>query len=116
MMKTVVALSGAVAVTALLGLLFAPLWTIWFWAVLQGIGQGGLIAVALTVIGVAITVYLAVHSELFSQVDAALNDRARPFLTGPGPRSDGDEGPRLGVEAQRGVAVEAFAVVEVHEP
>jgi len=40
----------AVAVTALLGLLFAPLWTVWFWAVLQGIGQGGLIAVALTVI------------------------------------------------------------------
>ncbi|NLR97705.1 MFS transporter [Rhizobium sp. P38BS-XIX] len=39
-----------VAVIALLGLLFAPLWTVWFWAVLQGIGQGGLIAVALTVI------------------------------------------------------------------
>ena len=40
----------ALAVAALLGLLFAPLWTVWFWAVLQGIGQGGLIAVALTVI------------------------------------------------------------------
>ncbi|NTF45300.1 MFS transporter [Rhizobium rhizogenes] len=39
-----------IAVVALLGLLFAPLWTVWFWAVLQGIGQGGLIAVALTVI------------------------------------------------------------------
>lgn len=38
------------AVVALLGLLFAPLWSVWFWAVLQGIGQGGLIAVALTVI------------------------------------------------------------------
>lgn len=44
-----VALS-ALAVVALLGLLFAPLWSVWFWAVLQGIGQGGLIAVALTVI------------------------------------------------------------------
>ena len=40
----------AIAVVALLGLLFAPLWSVWFWAVLQGIGQGGLIAVALTVI------------------------------------------------------------------
>ncbi len=40
----------ALAVVALLGLLFAPLWSVWFWAVLQGIGQGGLIAVALTVI------------------------------------------------------------------
>lgn len=38
------------AVGALLGLLFAPLSTVWLWAVLQGIGQGGLIAVALTVI------------------------------------------------------------------
>lgn len=35
---------------ALLGLLFAPLWSVWFWGVLQGVGQGGLIAVALTVI------------------------------------------------------------------
>ena len=38
------------AVVALLGLLFAPLSTVWIWAVLQGVGQGGLIAVALTVI------------------------------------------------------------------
>jgi MFS transporter, CP family, cyanate transporter len=38
------------AVTALIGLLFAPLSTVWFWAVLQGIGQGGLIAAAMTVI------------------------------------------------------------------
>jgi MFS transporter, CP family, cyanate transporter len=40
----------ALAVVALLGMLFAPLSTIWIWAVLQGIGQGGLIAVAMTVI------------------------------------------------------------------
>ncbi len=38
------------AVIALLGLLFAPLSTVWIWAVLQGIGQGGLIAVAMTTI------------------------------------------------------------------
>ncbi|MET0747047.1 MAG: MFS transporter [Rhizobium sp.] len=38
------------AVVGLLGLLFAPLSTVWVWAVLQGIGQGGLIAVAMTVI------------------------------------------------------------------
>lgn len=35
---------------ALLGLLFAPLSTVWIWAVLQGAGQGGLFAIALTVI------------------------------------------------------------------
>jgi len=41
---------AVLAVGALLGLQFAPLSTVWIWAVLQGIGQGGLIAVALTVI------------------------------------------------------------------
>ncbi len=40
----------AFAVIALLGLLFAPLWSVWVWAVLQGIGQGGLIAVAMMAI------------------------------------------------------------------
>lgn len=39
-----------IAVAGLLGLLFAPLSTVWIWAILQGIGQGGLIAVAMTVI------------------------------------------------------------------
>lgn len=37
-----------ISVGALLGLLFAPLSTVWIWAVLQGIGQGGLIAAAMT--------------------------------------------------------------------
>ncbi|WP_404809966.1 CynX/NimT family MFS transporter [Microvirga lenta] len=40
----------AAAMTGLLGCLFAPLSTVWIWAVLQGFGQGGLIAVALTLI------------------------------------------------------------------
>ena len=40
----------AFAVVALIGLLFAPLWSVWFWAVIQGIGQGGLIAVAMMAI------------------------------------------------------------------
>lgn len=38
------------AAAALLGLVFAPLSTIWVWAILQGIGQGGLFAMAMTVI------------------------------------------------------------------
>lgn len=41
---------AAAAVIALLGILFAPTSTILFWAVLQGIGQGGLIAAAMTLI------------------------------------------------------------------
>lgn len=40
----------AIAVVALLGILFAPTSTVLFWAVLQGIGQGGLIAAAMTII------------------------------------------------------------------
>ncbi|MGO7624328.1 hypothetical protein ACC687_40860, partial [Rhizobium ruizarguesonis] len=39
-----------VAVTALLGLIFAPLSKVWLWEVLQGIGKGGLIAAAMTTI------------------------------------------------------------------
>jgi two-component system, OmpR family, sensor histidine kinase MprB len=66
------------------------------------IGAAAGIAVALTVIGVAITVYVAVRSELYNQVDTALNDRARPFVTGPGPRTDGDEG--RGAPPQQGGA------------
>lgn len=38
------------AAFALIGLLFAPLSTVWLWAILQGIGQGGLFAIAMTVI------------------------------------------------------------------
>lgn len=41
---------AGIAVIALLGLLFAPLSTVWVWAVLQGIGQGSLIALAMTAI------------------------------------------------------------------
>lgn len=40
----------AIAVVALLGILFARTSTVLFWAVLQGIGQGGLIAAAMTII------------------------------------------------------------------
>ncbi|GAB2890753.1 CynX/NimT family MFS transporter [Paralcaligenes ginsengisoli] len=39
-----------IAGAALLGLLFAPTSTVWIWAILQGVGQGGLFAIALTVI------------------------------------------------------------------
>ncbi|MBF9234874.1 CynX/NimT family MFS transporter [Microvirga alba] len=38
------------AVIGLLGCLFAPLSTVWIWAMVQGVGQGGLIAVAMTLI------------------------------------------------------------------
>jgi CP family cyanate transporter-like MFS transporter len=41
---------AALAGVPLFGLLFAPLSTVWFWAVLQGIGQGGMFTIALTVI------------------------------------------------------------------
>lgn len=44
------AVLAVMAAGALLGFLFAPLSTVWIWAVLQGFGQGGLIAAAMTVI------------------------------------------------------------------
>jgi CP family cyanate transporter-like MFS transporter len=41
---------ATIASIGLMGLLFAPLSTVWVWAVLQGVGQGGLFAIAMTVI------------------------------------------------------------------
>lgn len=38
----------ACATIAMLAMLFMPLWSVWYWAVLQGIGLGGLIAAAMT--------------------------------------------------------------------
>lgn len=40
----------AFAIIGLLGMLFAPLAGVWYWAIIQGIGQGGLIALAMTII------------------------------------------------------------------
>ncbi len=48
--RTINAALAVLAATALLGILFAPLSTVWVWAALQGIGQGGLFAMAMTVI------------------------------------------------------------------
>src|SRR3546814_8524141 len=41
---------GMVAAIGLLGMLYAPLSTVWGWAVFQGIGQGGLFAMGMMII------------------------------------------------------------------
>lgn len=48
--KWINALLGLTAAISLTGMLFAPLSTLWLWAIAQGIGQGGLFAMAMTVI------------------------------------------------------------------
>jgi MFS transporter, CP family, cyanate transporter len=40
----------ACATVGLLGVLFAPISSLWVWGIVQGIGQGGLIALAMTII------------------------------------------------------------------
>ncbi|MFS8046641.1 CynX/NimT family MFS transporter [Rhizobium sp. BR 314] len=73
----------AFAVVALLGLLFAPLWTVWFWAVLQGIGQGGLIAVALTVIVLrSPDAHIAAHLSGMAQFVGYLLAAIGPLIVG----------------------------------
>lgn len=47
--RVVVALM-ALCIAAVYGAMYAPLWTVWLWAVVLGIAQGSLFAVALTVI------------------------------------------------------------------
>jgi CP family cyanate transporter-like MFS transporter len=71
------------AVVALLGLLFAPLSTVWVWAVLQGIGQGGLIAVALTVIVLRTRdPHLAAHLSGMAQCVGYLLAAIGPLVVG----------------------------------
>lgn len=71
------------AVVALLGLLFAPLSTIWIWAVLQGIGQGGLIAVAMTAIVLrSADSHVAAHLSGMAQFIGYLLAAIGPLLVG----------------------------------
>ena len=71
------------AVGGLLGLLFAPLSTVWFWAVLQGIGQGGLIAVAMTVIVLrSPDAHVAAHLSGMAQCVGYLLAAIGPLIVG----------------------------------
>ena len=73
----------AVAVFALFGLLFAPLSTVWVWAVLQGIGQGGLIAVAMTTIVLrSRDPHVAAHLSGMAQCVGYLLAAIGPLLVG----------------------------------
>lgn len=73
----------ALAVVALLGLLFAPLSTVWIWAVLQGIGQGGLISAAMTVIVLrSRDPHVAAHLSGMAQCIGYLLAAIGPFIVG----------------------------------
>ncbi len=68
---------------ALLGLLFAPLSTVWIWAVLQGMGQGGLFAIALTVIVLrSPDSHVAAHLSSMAQCVGYLLAAIGPLLVG----------------------------------
>ncbi|MGH6760985.1 MAG: CynX/NimT family MFS transporter [Phyllobacterium sp.] len=71
------------AVVALLGLLFAPLSTVWLWAVLQGIGQGGLFAAAMTVIVLrSPDAHVAAHLSGMAQCVGYLLAAVGPLIVG----------------------------------
>lgn len=73
----------AFAVIGLLGLLFAPLSTVWFWAVLQGVGQGGLIAVAMTAIVLRSgDAHIAAHLSGMAQCIGYLLAAIGPLIVG----------------------------------
>lgn len=72
-------LSGA----GLVGLVFAPLATVWFWAAVQGIGQGGLIAMAMTLIVLrSPDPYVASHLSGMAQGIGYCLAAVGPFLVG----------------------------------
>jgi CP family cyanate transporter-like MFS transporter len=71
------------AVIALFGLLFAPLSTVWFWAVLQGAGQGGLIAVAMIAIVLrSRDAHVAAHLSGMAQCVGYLLAALGPLIVG----------------------------------
>ncbi len=74
---------AVIAVVALLGILFAPLSTIWIWAILQGIGQGGLIALAMTAIVLrSPDSHVAAHLSGMAQFVGYLLAAIGPLLVG----------------------------------
>jgi CP family cyanate transporter-like MFS transporter len=71
------------AVAALFGLLFAPLSTVWFWAILQGTGQGGLIAVAMIAIVLrSRDAHVAAHLSGMAQCVGYLLAALGPLIVG----------------------------------
>lgn len=73
----------AAATVALLGILFAPTSTVVFWAILQGIGQGGLIAAAMTVIVLrSPDSHVAAHLSGMAQGVGYVLAAAGPLLVG----------------------------------
>lgn len=72
-----------VAGLSLLGVLFAPLSTVWFWAVVQGIAQGGFFAMALTLIVLrSPDPHVAAHLSSMAQTVGYLVASGAPLLIG----------------------------------
>ncbi|NTS32392.1 CynX/NimT family MFS transporter [Phyllobacterium sp. BT25] len=73
----------ALAITGLMGFLFAPLSTVWVWAVLQGLGQGGLIAIAMTIIVLrSPDAHIASHLSGMAQCIGYMLAAVGPLLVG----------------------------------
>ncbi|MFC5991866.1 CynX/NimT family MFS transporter [Limoniibacter endophyticus] len=74
---------AACAAIGLLGFLFAPLWSVWLWVVVQGIGQGGMIAVAMTMIVLrSPDSHVAAHLSGMAQFIGYLIAAAGPLAVG----------------------------------
>jgi CP family cyanate transporter-like MFS transporter len=74
----------AVSLAGLMGLLFTPLSLVWFWAVLLGLGQGSLIAVALTIIVLrSPDAHVAAHLSSMVQSVGYTLAATGPLLVGP---------------------------------
>jgi CP family cyanate transporter-like MFS transporter len=73
----------ALAVIGLLGFLFAPISTVWLWAIVQGLGQGGLIAIAMTIIVLrSPNAHVASHLSGMAQCIGYILAATGPLLVG----------------------------------
>jgi CP family cyanate transporter-like MFS transporter len=73
----------ALAVIGLLGFLFTPISTVWLWAIVQGLGQGGLIAIAMTIIVLrSPNAHVASHLSGMAQCIGYILAATGPLLVG----------------------------------
>jgi CP family cyanate transporter-like MFS transporter len=76
-------LAVVLCMVGLMGCMFAPLGTVWFWAVILGLAQGALIALALTVIVLrAPDPHVAAHLSSMAQTVGYLLASTGPLLAG----------------------------------
>ncbi len=81
--RPAIVVAAALLLSGMMGMIFAPLGTIWLWAVVLGLGQGALFALALTLISLrSATPAVAAELSSMSQATGYVLAASGPFIIG----------------------------------